>query len=281
MIKYTLKYTTAPQRQLLSYFKGDNYVEFADYVLDFYLECGIDHYTRPIIAKPAVHEVQLASAPSEPECTLEQREIVPLAHLSAPSETKVPITCTPQVSNHEPHQPSNTPITPPSEICDPTTLPEVPLEDIILPLVSDDLKHLSHISVPIPELPTTSEAQNTMLPMVRDDLKHPAHQNAMATLVSDDFKHLLHISAPILELPSTSEAQNTMLPMVRDDLKHPAHQNMMAALVSDDLKHLSQISAPILELPTKSEAQNATLPMVRDDLKHPVHQNTTAAVVSC
>jgi hypothetical protein len=176
--------------------------------------------------------VQLASAPSEPECTLEQREIVPLAHLSTPPETKVPITCTPQVSNREPHQPSNTPITPPSEIRDPTTLPEAPLEDIILPLVSDDLKHLLHISVPIPELPTTSEAQNATLPMVRDDLKHPAHQNMMAALVSDDLKHLLQISAPILELPTKSEAQNATLPMVRDDLKHPVHQNTTAAVVS-------------------------------------------------
>ncbi|KAG2138791.1 hypothetical protein BD769DRAFT_1384553 [Suillus cothurnatus] len=280
MIKYALKYTAAPQRQLLSYFEGDNYVEFADYVLDFYLECGIDHYTRPIIAKPAAREAPPASAPSEPERALEQREIAPIAHLSAPPETKAPIACAPQVSNCEPHQPSDTPITPPSEIRDPTALPEAPLEDIISPLVSDDLKHLSQFSTPIPELPTTSEAQNATLPMVRDDLKHPAHQNATAALVSDDLKHLSQFSAPIPELPTTSEAQNATLPMVRDDLKHPAHQNATAALVSDDLKHLSQFSAPIPELPTISEAQNAMLPMVRDDLKHPAHQNVMPAVAS-
>ncbi|KAG2113273.1 hypothetical protein BD769DRAFT_1673807 [Suillus cothurnatus] len=287
MIKYALKYTAAPQRQLLSYFEGDNYVEFADYVLDFNLECRIDHYTRPIIAKPAAHEAPLASTPLEPECALvqpehalEQREITPLVHLSAPPETKAPIACAPQVSNREPHQPSNTPITPPSEIRDPTTLPEAPLEDIISPLVSDDLKHLLHISVPILELPTISEAQNATLPMVRDDLKHPSHQAATAAMVSDDLKHLSHISAPIPELPMTSEAQNAMLPVVRDDLKHPAHQNAMPAMVSDDPKHLSHISAPILELPMTSEAQDATLPVVMDDLKHPAHQNATAAVVS-
>jgi hypothetical protein len=310
MIKYALKYTAAPQRQLLSYFEGDNYVEFADYVLDFYLECGIDHYTRPIIAKPAAREAPPASAPPEPECALEQCKIAPLAHSSAPPETKAPIACAPQVSNCEPHQPSDTPITPPSEIRDPTALPEAPLEDIISPLVSDDLKHLSHISAPILELPTISEAQNATLPVVRDDLKHPAHQNATAALVSDDLKHLSQFSAPIPELPtiseaqnatlpvvrddlkhlsqfsapipelpSTSEAQNAMLPVVRDDLKHPAHQNAMPAMVSDDLKHLSHISAPIPELPMISEAQNATLPAVRDDLKNPVHQNVTLPVV--
>ncbi|KAG2137184.1 hypothetical protein BD769DRAFT_1664080 [Suillus cothurnatus] len=280
MIKYALKYTAAPQRQLLSYFEGDNYVEFADYVLDFYLECGIDHYTRPIIAKPAAREAPLASAPPEPERALVQREIATLAHLSAPPETKVPVACAPQVSNCEPHQPSDTPITPPSEIRDPTALPEAPLEDIISPLVSDDLKNLSHISAPIPELPTTLEAQNATLPMVRDDLKHPAHQNAMAAMVRDDLKHLSHISAPIPGLPMTSEAQNAMLPAVRDDLEHPSHQAATAAMVSDDLKHLSHISAPIPELPSTSEAQNATLPVVRDDLKHPAHQNAMPAMVS-
>ncbi|KAG2124306.1 hypothetical protein BD769DRAFT_1388844 [Suillus cothurnatus] len=254
IIKYALKYTAAPQRQLLSYFEGDNYVEFADYVLDFYLECGIDHYTRPIIAKPATLEVPLASTPPEPECALVQHKIAPLAHLSAPPETKAPIAYAPPVSNCEPHQPSDTPITPPSEIHDPTALPEAPLEDIILPLVSDDPKHLLQFSTPIPELPTISEAQTATFPVVRDDLKHPAHQNTTAAMVRDDLKHLLHISAPIPKLPTTSEAQNATLPMVRDDLKH-----------------LSHISVPILELPTISEAQNATLPMVRDDLKHQSH----------
>jgi hypothetical protein len=129
--------------QLLSYFEGDNNVEFTDYVLDFYLEYGIDHYTCSIIAKPAVCEAPLkaplASAPPEPEHTLEQHKIVPIAHSSAPPETKVPIACAPQVSNHKLHQPSDTPITPPSKIHDPTALPEAPLEDIILPLVSNDL----------------------------------------------------------------------------------------------------------------------------------------------
>ncbi|KAG2113641.1 hypothetical protein BD769DRAFT_1673652 [Suillus cothurnatus] len=257
MIKYALKYTAAPQRQLLSYFEGDNYVEFADYVLDFYLECRIDHYTRPIIAKPAAREAPLASAPPEPQCALEQRKITSLAHSSAPPETKAPITCPPQVSNREPHQPSDTPITPPSEIRNPTTLPEAPLEDIISSLVSNDLKHLSHISAPIPELPTTSEAQNATLPVVRDDLKHPSHQAATVTMVSDDLKHLSHISTPIPELLSTSEAQNAMLPVVRDDLKHPAHQNAMPAMVSDDLKHQSHFSALIPEPSAVSEVHYA------------------------
>jgi hypothetical protein len=264
MIKYVLKYTAAPQRQLLSYFEGDNYGEFVDYVLDFYLECRIDHYTCPIIAKPAACEAPLASAPPEPDHALvqpdralEQCEIVPLAHLSAPPETKAPVACAPQVSNREPHQTSNAPITPPSEIRDSTALPEAHLEDIISPLVSDDLKHLSQFSAPILELPTTSEAQNTTLPMVRDDLKHPAHQAAMAAMVSDDLKHLSQISVPIPELPTTSEAQNATLPMVRDDLKHPAHQNAMPAVVSDDLKHQSHFSAFILEPSAVSEVHYA------------------------
>ncbi|KAG2117403.1 hypothetical protein BD769DRAFT_1672640 [Suillus cothurnatus] len=223
MIKYMLKYTAAPQRQLLSYFKGDNYVEFADYVLDTYLECGIDHYMRPIIAKPAAREVPLASAPPEPECALVQHKIATIVHLSAPPETKAPIACAPQVSNHEPHQPSDTPITPPSKIRDPTALPEAPLEDIISPMVSDDLKHLSQFSAPILQLPTTPEAQNATLPVVRDDLKHLAHQNATLPMASDDLKHLSHIRAPIPELPTISEAQNATLPVVSDDLKHQSH----------------------------------------------------------
>ncbi|KAG2112492.1 hypothetical protein BD769DRAFT_1391923 [Suillus cothurnatus] len=263
MIKYALKYTAAPQRQLLSYFEGDNYVEFADYVLDFYLECGIDHYTRPIIAKPAAREAPPASAPPDPECALEQCKIAPIVHLSTPPETKAPIACAPQVSNCEPHQPSNPPITPPSEIRDPTR----PFQ-----------KRLWRISyclcAPILELPTTSEAQNATLPVVRDDLKHPSHQAATVAMVSDDLKHLSQFSTPILELPSTSEAQNATLPMVRDDLKHPAHQNATAAVVRDDLKHQSHFSALIPEPSAVSEVHYAMpsnqsmslhYPLVTDD----------------
>ncbi|KAG2086391.1 hypothetical protein BD769DRAFT_1681189 [Suillus cothurnatus] len=237
MIKYTLKYTAAPQRQLLSYFEGDNYVEFTDYVLDFYLECRINHYMRPIIAKPATHEapleVPLVSAHQEqeralvqPEHALEQHEIAPIVHLSTPPETKAPITCAHQESNHEPHHPSNAPIIPPSKICDSTALPEAPLEDIILPLVSDDPKHPSQFSTPIQELPMTSEAHNVMLLVVRDDLKHPAHQNVMAAVVSDDLKHQSHFSALILEPSAVSEVHYMM----------PSNQSMSLhyPLIADD-----------------------------------------------
>ncbi|KAG2144039.1 hypothetical protein BD769DRAFT_1661454 [Suillus cothurnatus] len=112
--------------------------------------------------KPAARKVPLASTPPEPECALEQCEIAPIAHLSTPPETKAPITCAHQELNHEPHQPSNAPIMPPSETRDPTALPEAPLEDIISPMVSDDLKHQSHFSVLIPEPSAVSEVHYAM-----------------------------------------------------------------------------------------------------------------------
>jgi hypothetical protein len=93
-------------------------------------------------------------------------------------------------------------------------------------LVSDDLKHLSQFSAPIPELPTKSEAQNATLPMVRDDLKHLAHQNATAAMVSDDLKHQSHFSALTPEPSAVSEVHYAM----------PSNQSMSLhyPLVADD-----------------------------------------------
>ncbi|KAG1852108.1 hypothetical protein DFJ58DRAFT_728652 [Suillus subalutaceus] len=79
IIKYALKYTAPKHRQLLSYREFDNYVEFADHVLDFWPECGVCHYKCPIFEKPATIEVPLANAPPHPERAQEQPEAAIIA----------------------------------------------------------------------------------------------------------------------------------------------------------------------------------------------------------
>ncbi|KAG1851311.1 hypothetical protein DFJ58DRAFT_728967 [Suillus subalutaceus] len=90
IIKYALKYTAPKHRQLLSYRAFDNYVEFADHVLDFWPECGVCHYTRPIFEKPAAIEAPLASAPPHPERAQEQPEAAIIAPIPETYDTSLP-----------------------------------------------------------------------------------------------------------------------------------------------------------------------------------------------
>ncbi|KAG1847228.1 hypothetical protein F4604DRAFT_1936057 [Suillus subluteus] len=260
IIKYALKYMRVEQRQLLSHYEGDNYVEFADYVLDFYPECGVSHYTCPIFEKPAAIEAPFASAPLHQECTQEQPEAEAIAPISkvcnatlipvvpeAPLDITAPpsaqleacIISTPQESTSAPEYLSTEVIAPKLEVCEPITvpiLPEAPLEGIIPPLVSNDFKHLSAVS---------------------DDFKH-------LPLVRDDSKHLLHISAPIPEPSEVPEAQYAPLsdqvkslvtPFVADDSALVA----FSAHIRDDSKHLSHLNAPVPEPSAAPEVQNAPL----------------------
>ncbi|KAG1864374.1 hypothetical protein F4604DRAFT_1928819 [Suillus subluteus] len=266
IIKYALKYMRIEQRQLLSYYEGDNYVEFADYVLDFYPECGVSHYMRPTFKKPAAIEVPLASAPPQPECAQEQpvaKAIAPVPEVcdaifppvvpEAPLDITAPpsvqleahIISAPQESTSTPEYLSTEIIAPKLEVCEPITipiLPEAPLEEIIPPSVSDDFKHLS--------------------------------------VVRDDSKDLLHFSAPIPEPSEVPEAQYAPLsnqvkslvtPFVADDsvlVVFSAHSDhylqvqypcTIPLTVSDDFKHPLHINAPDPELSAVSEAQNALL----------------------
>jgi hypothetical protein len=50
IIKYALKYILGDARELLSFYEGDNYEEFANEALDFYTECSTRYYTCPICA---------------------------------------------------------------------------------------------------------------------------------------------------------------------------------------------------------------------------------------
>ncbi|KAG1836779.1 hypothetical protein DFJ58DRAFT_734723 [Suillus subalutaceus] len=137
IIKYALKYTAPKHRQLLSYRAFDNYVEFADHVLDFWPECGVCHYTRPIFEKPATIEAPLASAPPHPERAQEQPE----AAIIAP----IPETCDdiPAPVVQETHHP---------DVEDTAPLP-------LAPMSQSDLVCSSHFSAPNQVPPTAPELQ--------------------------------------------------------------------------------------------------------------------------
>ncbi|KAG1857012.1 hypothetical protein DFJ58DRAFT_727029 [Suillus subalutaceus] len=277
IIKYALKYTAPKQRQLLSYYEGDNYVEFADHVLYFYLECGVDHYTRPIFEKPATIEAPIASAPPQPECTQDQPAVeviapipevcnaaptpvvpeVPLDITTPPSvQLEARIISTPQEPISAPEYPLAKDIPPKLEVCEPITipiLPEAPLEEIILPSVSDDFKHLLHFSAPIPEPSEVSEVQYALLSDQVMSLETPSVADASALValsVCSDHYH------PQVQYPCT------IPPPVSDDLKHLSEVSddfKHLSVVRDDFKHLLHISVPIPESSVVSEAHNALL----------------------
>ncbi|KAG1854638.1 hypothetical protein F4604DRAFT_1932701 [Suillus subluteus] len=256
IIKYALKYTAPKQRQLLSYYEGDNYVEFADHVLYFYLECGVDHYMRPIFEKPAAIKAPLASAPPQPERAQEQPVAEPIAPVPEicdaifpPVVPEVPLDITPppsvQLEAHiisAPQEPISTPqyplaedIPPQLEVCEPITipiLPEAPLEEIIPPSVSDDSKDLLHISAPVPEPSEVSEVQYTPLSNQVQSLETPSVADTSA---------LVAFSAHSDQNPQV-QYPCTIPPSVSDDFKHPSHLN-----------------APVMESSAVPEAQYAPL----------------------
>ncbi|KAG1869337.1 hypothetical protein DFJ58DRAFT_723184 [Suillus subalutaceus] len=140
IIKYALKYTTFEHRQLLSYHKFDNYVEFADQVLDFWPECGDCHYTRPIFEKTAAIEAPLASAPPHPERAQEQPE----DESTAPNALNVmPTTCNLIETTGETHHP---------EVEDTAPLP-------LAPMSQSDLVCSSHFSAPNQVPPAAPELE--------------------------------------------------------------------------------------------------------------------------
>ncbi|KAG1852187.1 hypothetical protein F4604DRAFT_1933753 [Suillus subluteus] len=184
IIKYALKYMRIEQRQLLSYYEGDNYVEFADYVLDFYPECGVCHYMRQIFEKPAAIEAPLASAPLQPDRAQEQPEAAIIAPISKVYDA------VPAPVVQEMHHP---------DIEDTAPLP--------LALMSQsDLVCLSHFSVPNQVPPAAPELQyatpvDQSTPL--DDLRitdETAHFNdssscssAECPSVASDAHHMDHV----------------------------------------------------------------------------------------
>ncbi|KAG1828306.1 hypothetical protein DFJ58DRAFT_849118 [Suillus subalutaceus] len=261
IIKYALKYTAPKQRQLLSYYE----------------ECGVDHYTCPIFEKPAAIEVPLASAPPQPERAQEQPEPeviapipkvcdaapipvvqeLPLDIIAPPSvQIEVRIINAPQEPASAPEYPPAEDILPQLEVCEPITVPillEAPLEEIILPIVRDDFKHLSavrddskhllHISAPIPEPSEAPEANNTPL---------SNQVMSLETLSVADTSALITLSACSDHYHPQVQYPCTIPPPVSDDFKH-------LSSVRDDSKHPSHPNAPNLESSAVPEAQN-TLP---------------------
>ncbi|KAG1835335.1 hypothetical protein DFJ58DRAFT_735617 [Suillus subalutaceus] len=137
IIKYALKYTAPKHRQLLSYREFDNYVEFADHVLDFWPECGVCHYTRPIFEKLAAIDAPLASTPLHPERAQEQPE----AAIIAPIPETYDAIPAPVVQ--ETHHP---------EVEDTAPLP-------LAPMSQSDLVCSSHFSAPNQVPPAAPELQ--------------------------------------------------------------------------------------------------------------------------
>jgi hypothetical protein len=103
IIKYALKYTAPNERELLQYYEGNTYEDFANSALFMYPECGIKRrYTRPTSAISAIplppleapHEVPLVGAPQQPEHALEQPVAVAMAPVRETHET-LPLPPTP------------------------------------------------------------------------------------------------------------------------------------------------------------------------------------------
>ncbi|KAG1848917.1 hypothetical protein DFJ58DRAFT_729678 [Suillus subalutaceus] len=241
IIKYALKYTAPKQRQLLSYYEGDNYVEFADHVLYFYLECGVDHYTRPIFEKPATIEAPLASAPPQPECAQEQPEVEAIAPIPELEVCEPSITV--QISQKRLWRDYTPPFTMTLNIHAPkransgaSAVPEANKRRYP-PTRLCPLKH-PHISAPIPEPSEAPEANNAPL---SDQVMSPETPSVVDTSV------LIALSA-LSDHPQVQYPCTIPLP-VSDDFKH-------LSVVRDDSKHPSHLNAPVAESSAVPEAQN-------------------------
>ncbi|KAG2740143.1 hypothetical protein P692DRAFT_201872632 [Suillus brevipes Sb2] len=100
IIKYALKYTAPNERELLQYYEGNTYEDFANSALFTYPECGIQcRYTRPTSVISAI----------------------PLAPLEAPH--KAPPVGAPQQQEHAQDQPVAAVMAPTCEICETLPLP--------------------------------------------------------------------------------------------------------------------------------------------------------------
>ncbi|KAG1868433.1 hypothetical protein F4604DRAFT_1927308 [Suillus subluteus] len=156
-IKYALKYMAPNQRQLFQYFEGDNYEDFANEVLFAYLECGVDHYTRPIIKIPATPEAPLKapslSAPQQPESTPSTATAAVIAPQSKiydtiliPDLPEAPLDEITSAHHQNPYLTQN------------ILALEAPNDKISPELVQDDHKHPLLISAPIQALSAAPEA---------------------------------------------------------------------------------------------------------------------------
>ncbi|KAG2747604.1 hypothetical protein P692DRAFT_20736111 [Suillus brevipes Sb2] len=183
IIKYALKYTAPNERELFQYYEGNTYEDFANFALFMYPECGTKCcYMRPTRAQSAIPPLPLeapplrnegvSTAPQQPECASEQPVAATMAPVHKTCET-IPLPPTPVAPIIEialtpahieapiigkPTEPQSDPEDQLVEVISPqlkptaiANAPNVPLEEIASPIISNDLKHPSHFSVPIQE----------------------------------------------------------------------------------------------------------------------------------
>jgi hypothetical protein len=221
IIKYALMYTLGDARELFSFYEGDNYEEFANEALDFYPDCNTRYYTRPIRAKLAPISTPLSTPPSHTPSHLECTQVHPLASAIAPirkirkailapaspepffveitsasAYIEAPIVRTPAQPIYTPGEPLAKVILPQHEIHKPSitvNAPEAPLEEIVSPMVSNDLKHPSRFCVPYQEPSAASEVQY---------VKHFTQSSSLAnSSVTDSFAHIAFFAFSDYRLP--------------------------------------------------------------------------------
>ncbi|KAG2737571.1 hypothetical protein P692DRAFT_20883428 [Suillus brevipes Sb2] len=235
IIKYALKYTAPNERELFQYYEGNDYEEFANSALFMYPECGtMRRYTRPTSAISAIplppleapHEAPLVGAPQQPECASEQpvaaamapirevRETLPLPPTPtspiieiafAPAHIEAPIKGEPTELQSDPEDQLDEVVLPQQEVHAPTAIANAlnaPLEEIVSPIISNDLKHSSHFSAPIQEHSAVSEPQNAphfnqslslLNPLITDNTTH------IAFFAYSDYR--LPVKHPCIALP--------------------------------------------------------------------------------
>ncbi|KAG2740035.1 hypothetical protein P692DRAFT_20881762 [Suillus brevipes Sb2] len=212
IIKYALKYTAPNERELFQYYKGNNYEEFANSALFMYPECGIKRcYTRPTSVQSAIplppHEAPPVGAPQQPERAQEQPvaaamapthetcETIPLPPTPAspivkiafaPAHIEAPIIGEPTEPQSDPEDQVVEVVSPQLDIHAPTAIANAPNalpDEIVSPMVSNDLKHASRFSAPIQEHSAVTELLNAphfnqslslLNPLVTDNTAHIA-----------------------------------------------------------------------------------------------------------
>jgi hypothetical protein len=226
IIKYALKYTTPNERELLQYYEGNTYEDFANSALFMYPECGIKrHYTRPTSAQSAIplpplevhHEAPLVGAPQQPERALEEpvaatmapvhetRETIPLPPTPAspiieiafaPAHIEAPLIGEPTELQSDPEEQLDKVVSPQLDIHAPTAIANAPNalpEEIASPIISNDPKLQSHFSVPIQEHSAVTELLNA--PHVNQSL------SLLNPLVTDNTAHIACYAYSDFRLP--------------------------------------------------------------------------------
>jgi hypothetical protein len=193
IIKYALKYTAPNERELFQYYEGNDYEEFANSALFMYPECGtMRRYTRPTSAISAIplppfeapHEAPLVGAPQQPERALEQpaaavmvpthqtcevtplptTPVVPIIEIAlTPAHIKAPIIGDHTELQSDPEDQLVEVVSPQLDIHVPTAIGNAPNalpEEIVSPIISNDIKPPPHFSAPIQEHSAVPELQN-------------------------------------------------------------------------------------------------------------------------